>query len=178
MNRAPDLSSEASPKGDLPPPRRAKGDYFREPDRRAALRAECRRWIGTPFRQRAAVPGPLGGVDCAGFVGGVFHAIGAIPQRIAVPPYDVNHARHSDESVLRAWFQLPEVRARVRLLDHIEPALDGDIVFPRVGRVEHHLGIWVSPDVYHVVRPSGVCAMTLAQLKLHPGRYRLTEPAA
>jgi cell wall-associated NlpC family hydrolase len=150
-------------------------DYFsRRPDRVLALRAACESWRDTPFRERSAVKGAGGGVDCAGFVGAVLYECGAIEGRIAIPPYEVNHAEHSSESVLRAWFERPEVRARVRRVDESEPHLDGDIVFPKVGRTEHHLGIRIGQLVYHVVRPAGWSGMTVAQLPLAPSRYRLT----
>ncbi|MES2692794.1 MAG: hypothetical protein V4773_04920 [Verrucomicrobiota bacterium] len=121
------------------------------------------------------MPGPGGGVDCAGFVGAVFQQIGATPAGVSVPPYEINHAEHSDASVLRAWFERPEVRARVRRLDEDDEALAGDMVFPIVGRCEHHLGVQLGSVVWHVARPDGVCTMSLAQLKLASSRYRLTE---
>ncbi|MBI5692590.1 MAG: C40 family peptidase [Verrucomicrobia bacterium] len=152
-------------------------DYFSDRSHVLALAAACTNWLGTPFRARSVVRGPGGGVDCAGFVGAVFAEIGAIPLAVAVPPYEVNHAEHSDQSLLRAWFELPAVRVRVRRVDEGEEHLDGDLVFPRVGRCEHHLGIRIGALVWHVARPSGVCAMTLAQLQLAPSRYRLLEEA-
>ena len=153
-------------------------DYFLgHPLRVSALAYACASWRGTPFRQKSAVKGPQGGVDCAGFVAAVFLEIEAIDQAIAVPPYDLNHAEHSDLSLFHDWFAQPAVRARVRVLDEAEPHLDGDFVFPVVGRCEHHIGIRIGPLVWHVARPSGVCAMTIAQLKLHRSRYRLLEAA-
>lgn len=141
----------------------------------AALRAECESWRGTPFRQHSRVKGPGGGVDCVNFVAACFAAIGAIPDAIAVPAYAPNHAEHRDDSLLRAWFDRPEVRARVRLLDEAEPPLDGDLVFPRVGRCEHHLAIRIGAELYHISRSAGWCRLTIAQLPLHRSRYRLME---
>ncbi|MCX6953828.1 MAG: hypothetical protein NTV51_16895 [Verrucomicrobia bacterium] len=141
----------------------------------SALRTACASWHGTPFRLRSLVKGPGGGVDCAGFVGAVFAEIGAIPAAVAVPPYALNHAEHSTASILRSWFEQPAVRHRVRRVDEDEPHLDGDIVFPVVGRTEHHLGLRVGGLVHHILRPAGYCAMTLAQLNFAPSRYRLME---
>lgn len=155
-------------------------DYFAgQPERIAALRAACESWRGTPFRERSAVKGEGGGVDCATFLGACFHECGAVETPVAVPPYALNHAEHSGESLLRAWFETPAVRARVRRVDEGEPHLDGDIVFPRVGRTEHHAGLRFSDLVYHIARPSGWCCMTVEQLAfagygLHAARYRLT----
>lgn len=150
-------------------------DYFNTPARVAALRAACESWRGTPYRARSLVKGPAGGVDCAGFVGACFHECGAIPEAIAVPPYAPNHAQHSADSILRAWLDEPAARARIRLLDAEDPHLDGDLVFPRVGRAEHHLGLRIGAIVYHIARPYGWTAMTVSQLQFHASRYRLIE---
>jgi hypothetical protein len=150
-------------------------DYFLKRARVDRLRGVCESWIGTPFRERSAVKGPGGGVCCASYLGACFLECGAIDQAISVPPYPVNHAEHSEESMFRAWFAQPEVRARVRPLDEDEPRLDGDIVFPVVGRTEHHVALEIGGMIYHVARPSGVCVMTRSQLKFHRSRYRLTE---
>ena len=149
-------------------------DYFAgRPDRVAALQAACTSWAGTPFRERGAVKGPLGGVACASFLGAVFLEIGAIPAAIAIPPYTINHAEHSEESIFRTWFESPAARERVRPVDEAEAHLDGDIVFPVVGRCEHHVALRIGDDLHHVARPSGYCVMRRAQLTLHRSRYRL-----
>lgn len=153
-------------------------DYFRaHPAQVAALEAACFQWRGTPFRACSLVQGAGGGVDCAGFVGAVYAAIGAIPHPVSVPPYEVDHAHHHGDSLLRAWLERDEVRAYVRRVEEDEPHLDGDMVFPRVGRTEHHLGLRIGAWVYHIARPSGWCAMTLSALELHRSRYRLVVPA-
>lgn len=149
------------------------GDPYVE--RVSALRAACESWRDTPFRARSLAKGAGGGVDCAGFVGACYAEIGAIPSAVAVPPYAINHADHSEESVLRNWFENPEARRHVRRVEHDEPHLDGDMVFPVVGRTEHHLGIRIGSLIYHIARPAGWCVMSIAQLKFHPSRYRLTE---
>lgn len=153
-----------------------RADYFAQRfDRIAALQRAVLSWRGTPFRARSLVKGPGGGVDCVGFIGAAFHECGAVSHAIAVPPYAVNHAEHSDESLLRAWFERVDVRERLRRVDEAEPHVDGDLVFPIVGRCEHHVAIRIGCLVYHVARPSGWCAMTIAQLKLAQSRYRLIE---
>ncbi len=153
-----------------------KSDWFAaRSDRASALQHACERWAGTPFRARSAVPGAEGGVDCVSFVAAVLAEIGAIPAAIAIPPYDLNHAEHSEGSVLRAWLEQPAARAHVRRVEEDEPHLDGDLVFPIVGRAEHHLALRVGRTIYHVARPSGLCVMTIGQLKLHRSRYRIVE---
>jgi len=153
-----------------------KPDYFLLPERVERLRQACESWDGTPFRQRSLVKGGGGGVDCGGFLGSAFLESGAIDVAIAMPPYDLDHAEHSSDSLLRAWFEQPAVRARVRRVDEEEPHLDGDIVFPIVGLCEHHLGLHIGWIVYHVMRASGFARSPAAGLKLAPSRYRLIEP--
>ena len=153
---------------------RTRTDYFCDAVRIAPLVAACESWRGTPFRGRSCVKGAMGGVDCVGFVGAVFHEIGAVPMSVSIPDYAINHAEHSDESVLRGWFERAEVRARVRRVDEAEASLPGDLVFPVVGRCEHHLGLQLGSVVWHVTRGAGVCTMTVRQLKIAASRYRLT----
>ena len=159
-------------------------DYFAEfPQQIPVVREICESWRGTPFRQCSYVKGTHGGVDCGGFVGSVFAEAGVIPATIALPPYDLNHAEHCADSVLREWFEQPAVRARVRRLDVAEPSQPFDLVFPKVGQTEHHLALQYFGEIYHVVRPSGVCVQTIAGLALHrvtlsPWRYRLLISAA
>lgn len=155
--------------------KRSPDFFLGRADRVELLRGECERWLGTPFRQNSRVCGPGGGVDCANYMAVVFEFVDPLLGAIVVPGYEVNHAEHSSESQLRAWFERPKVRARVRLLDEDEPHLDGDFVFPEVGRCEHHIGTRIGQLVYHVVRGGGVCHMTLGQLKFHRSRYRLLE---
>src|SRR4051812_21217411 len=106
--------------------------FFGHPLRVSALAHACASWRGTPFRERSAVKGPRGGVDCASYIAACLVEIEAIDQTIAIPPYDVNRAQHTDESLFRAWFEQPDVRARVRSVQEEEPPVDGDFVFPVV----------------------------------------------
>lgn len=160
-------------------------DYFAPPHgafRAIYLQEHCREWVGTPFRKHSCVKGRDGGVDCEWFIPSVLRASGAISSLefagIVVPAYELNHAEHSGESLFHEWFRQPGVRARVRAVDEAEPHLDGDFVFPVVGRCEHHIGFRIGSLVWHVARPSGVCAMTVSQLRLHRSRYRLLESSA
>lgn len=155
-------------------------DYFAgRAERIAALRAACEGWAGTPFRKHSRVKGAGGGVDCEWFVPSVLREAGALSEeeftRIVIPGYEINHAEHSTVSLFHAWFRQPEAQQRVRSVDEAEPHVDGDLVFPTVGLCEHHIGIRIGQLVYHIARPSGWCAMTVGQFKLHRSRYRLIE---
>jgi hypothetical protein len=168
----------------------ATRDYYAiHPEQIPLARSECESWRGTPFRKNSAIKGPNGGIDCKCFLASVFFSVGAIPAIVATAAYEVNQGEHSDASELLAWFELPEVKARTRRLDEAEASLDGDIVFPRVGRSVHHIGLRFGNDVYHITRLAGWCCMTVGQLDammpralrhlrgLHPSRYRLLVPA-
>lgn len=102
-------------------------------DPRAALVAEARDWIGTPYRHQASVKGV--GCDCLGLVRGVWRARhGAEPE--AIPAYG------PDWSETRADEALWQALAR-----HMRPAdpvpRPGDVLLfrMRAGHVAKHLGI-------------------------------------
>jgi len=67
---------------------------------RAAILAEARDWIGTPYQHQASVKGA--GCDCLGLVRGVWRALyGAEPE--LAPPYTPDWAeRHGAETLLEA----------------------------------------------------------------------------
>jgi hypothetical protein len=158
-------------------------DYFAgRPDRVAALRAAIMEWRGTPFRKHSHAKGPGGGVDCEWFIPSCLRDSGAITAAefadFDPPDYAINHAEHSDESHFLEWFRQPIARRRVRPLDEDEQHVDGDFVFPNVGRCLHHIGFRVGVEVFHIVRPSGWASQTISMLKLHRSRYRLTEAAS
>ena len=152
-------------------------DYFIDPLRVARLQAVCESWLYTPFRQRSCIKGPGGGVDCAGFVPACYLEIGAIRESVAIPPYNVDHGAHNTQSLLRDWFERPDVRRRVRRVDEDEAHLDGDMVFPKVGQSIHHIAIRIGNSVYHVWRPAGVCRMAIDMrgVEIERSRYRLME---
>jgi hypothetical protein len=150
-------------------------DYFLDPKRVQILEAACSSWVGTPFRQNSRIKGGKGGVDCGNYVAAVLFESGAIDQQISTPPYDADYALYSEESVLLEWFKRPATRQLMRQVDEDEPHVDGDLVFPKVGRTEHHMGIRIGPWVWHVPRAIGVVHMAAASLQLSKFRYRAFE---
>lgn len=155
-----------------------RADYFNDEARVARLRAVCESWLYTPFRQRSHVKGQGGGVDCTYFVSYSFLEAGAVDEEIAVPPYTLDYAEHNEHSLLRAWFEHPKVRERIRRVDEDEAHVDGDMVFPIVGQCVHHIAIRIGNVVYNVERPAGVVKRAVNQLKLSRSRYRIMEVAA
>ena len=94
---------------------------------RAAIVAEARRWLGTPYQHQASVIGV--GADCLGLLRGVWRAlIGPEPEK--APPYtpDWAEARGSDDlmEAARKWLReipISEARAGDVLLFRWKPYL-------------------------------------------------------
>ena len=110
-----------------------KADFFAvDQEARAKLRAACDSWLGTPFRERSKVKGPLGGVDCVGFVACVFREIGAISEDLKVPAYVV----FTDNTLIAIAESLPADEAAL-------------VAIPGIGaRKREQFG----PDVLELVR--------------------------
>lgn len=113
-----------------------------ETRQRAAVVAEARSWLGTPYHHEARVKGA--GVDCAQLLIGVFAAPGvALIDSLDVPRYPPDwHLHRSAERYLAI------------VLEHAReiagPPLPGDIVLWRFGRCFSHGAIVVDwPAVIH-----------------------------
>ncbi|MBN8294190.1 C40 family peptidase [Rhodobacter sp. NTK016B] len=104
-----------------------------EPERRAALVAEARCWLGTPYCHQASARGA--GCDCLGLVRGVWRALkGDEPEHL--PPYSADWGESGGDEVL--WQGLARHLRRVQ-----SPLLPGDILLFRMRSrgVAKHLGI-------------------------------------
>ena len=105
---------------------------------RAAIVAEARRWLGTPYRHQASALGA--GCDCLGLVRGVWRAVcGGEPE--APPPYTPDWSDGGDEllrDAARRWFV------------EIAPAdaAPADVLLFRMcaGAPMKHAAILVAPD--------------------------------
>ena len=97
---------------------------------RAAIVAEARAWIGTPFHHQARLKGV--GVDCANLLVGVYSAVGAVPA-ISLDHYPPDWHLHQDTPRFMAY-----------LLQYAEPIpaseqpQPGDIAMFRYGRQAAH----------------------------------------
>jgi NlpC/P60 family putative phage cell wall peptidase len=103
---------------------------------RAAIVAEARAWLGTPYRHQASVRGA--GCDCLGLVRGVWRAcIGLEPE--APPPYSPDWDERGDEALLEA--------AR-RWLNSTNDEQPGDVLLFRMvaGAPVKHAAILVAPE--------------------------------
>ncbi len=108
-------------------------------DTRAAVVAEARRWIGTPYHHQAAVRGA--GCDCLGLVRGVYRALyGSDPE--TPPPYTPSWAEDRREETLAD-------AARRHLVEiPIDAADAGDVVLFRwrPALPAKHAAILTAPD--------------------------------
>jgi NlpC/P60 family putative phage cell wall peptidase len=115
-------------------------------DQRAAVVAEARSWLGTPYHHAADVKGA--GVDCAMLLVRVFCDLGLVPP-FDPRPYTRDWFLHrSEERYLGALLaRAREVRA---------PGL-GDIVLFRMGRCFAHGGIVIKAEpltIIHAFAPA------------------------
>lgn len=115
---------------------------------RAALIAEARSWIGTPYAPRAAVKGA--GADCVGLLNALrAFGIGGVMQ--PMPTYSPDFALNAHPDRLRAVAH--------RLLTPVDQAQPGDVlVFRwRASEAWSHAGLMVSEDrMVHALQSSGV----------------------
>jgi cell wall-associated NlpC family hydrolase len=135
------------------------GDQMRE---RAAVVAEAKEWVGTPYHHMARVK--QAGTDCGQLLLGIFEAVELIPH---VDPGFYTHDWHmhnSQEIYLSFVEQLAARRAdnleltiQQRLeLDNAYYVPAGDILVWRVGRTFSHGAVvtrW--PNIIHAYFPAG-----------------------
>lgn len=125
-------------------------------DRRAAIVAEARAWIGTPYLHRASCRGH--GSDCLGLVRGVWRAvIGAEPQ--GLPPYAPDWAEATKAE------QMADAAARHMRAVPPESILPGDVLLFRwrAGFPAKHAAILVAPErMVHAHDGAAVAEVCLA----------------
>ena len=126
-----------------------------EANRRAAIVARARGWIGTPYHHQASCRGA--GADCLGLVRGVWREIyGADPEQ--PPPYSRDWAEASGAETLL------EAATRHLLVVAIEAADAGDIVVfrLRVGVVAKHTAILTGRKSFvHAMEGGPACEVAL-----------------
>jgi NlpC/P60 family putative phage cell wall peptidase len=111
---------------------------------RAAVLAEARAWIGTPYHHQADVKGA--GVDCGMLLIRVFADLGLVPD-FDPRPYAVDWHLHRDEERYLGF-----LGQYVRPVETPEP---GDIVMFRYGRTFSHGGIVTAwPAIVHASWPA------------------------
>ena len=124
-------------------------------DQRAAIVAEARRWLGTPYRHQASVMGA--GADCLGLVRGVWRGVlGAEPEK--TPAYTPDWAEALGEETL-----LFAARRHCREIA-IGTAREGDVLLFRMalGSPAKHAAIVSGEDrIIHAYWGRAVCETRL-----------------
>lgn len=100
------------------------------PEQRAAVVAEARRWLGTPYHHAADIPRV--GVDCAMLLVRIFVDLGLV-EPFDPRPYTRDWFLHRDEERY-----MGHLLARARAVEQPDP---GDVVLFRIGRCFAHGGI-------------------------------------
>ena len=117
-----------------------------EAAQRAAVVAEARSWIGTPYHHQADIKGA--GVDCAMILVRVWVDLGLVPA-FDPRPYPIDWHLHQAEERYLAQLQARAV--------FVDAPLPGDIVVWRYGRTFSHAGIVTQwPRVVHAYHPAGI----------------------
>lgn len=146
---------------------RSQADWFVS-TRIAALEAEVRRWLGTPFRADSAAPGAAGGVDCVRLVEELNAGAGPGP-RFAFPRKPLDWTAHSKVSLIEQWLdgQAEDPRSR-ELAQHFRRLADGaavqagDIVTFRIHHAAQHMGVALNEREFcHVMWHSAVTVSRL-----------------
>lgn len=134
-----------------------------EAEQRAAVVAEARTWLRTPYHPGAQVKGA--GVDCAHLPLAVYVAVGVIPPT-DVGEYPTDWHLHRDDERYLGWVQR---FAREISRADIQP---GDFGLWRYGRAYSHGAIIIDPPVIiHACREAQIVTLENMDLKedLKPG---------
>lgn len=130
-----------------------------EVEQRAAVVAEARRWLGTPYHHRASVLGA--GVDCALLILEAFAGAG-IEERFEVDPYNHDWHLHRGEEryleIVENYMALTEADETPLKFRDPPPILQpADVIMFRVGRTFSHGAIVTEwPFIIHAYYPSRI----------------------
>lgn len=139
---------------------------------RAAIIAEARTWIGTPYAHGASVRGI--GCDCLGLVTGVWRALlGPLPE--GIPPYAHDWAEATGDERM--------AQAAARHLIALPPgdAEPGDVLLFRwrLGRPASHAAIAIGPDsMVHAHDGAAVAEVAIIPAWRRRLAYRFAFPRA
>lgn len=123
-----------------------------EAEGRAAIVAEVRTWLHTPFRHAARIKGPKGGVDCGQIIACSYENVG-LTAKIEPVPYQFQHHMHSSHEDY-----ISELLTYTREITAAE-AKPADIVLYKCGRTFSHGGILIDPWpglIIHSINGGGV----------------------
>lgn len=136
---------------------------------RAAIVAEAKEWIGTPYVSGACIKGRRGGTDCAMILVGVYGNLGLIPKEFDPRPYPPEWHVHRNEEKYMS-FLLPFVTEVPGPPERLP--LGGDLVMFKISRVFAHGAIIIDwPNVVHalgndIVTPEDISKNTIGKRAL------------
>jgi NlpC/P60 family putative phage cell wall peptidase len=112
---------------------------------RAAIVAEARSWIGTPYRHQGSLKGA--GCDCLGLVRGVYRAFYG-PEKEPITPYSPYWAEESGQETLRDAARRHLVEIDAAPFRNGAPLDAGDVILIRVRDrgIAKHAAIASGPD--------------------------------
>lgn len=130
-----------------------------EKEGRAAVVAEARSWVGTPYADNCGLKGA--GTDCGQILIKVFAAAGLI-EDFSTGYYAPQHHMHSTEERYLSF-----IMARAREIEGSPKP--GDIVMFKLGKVFSHGGIIIGwPMIVHALRPGGTMIDNVDRCTLGP----------
>lgn len=121
-------------------------------------------WMGTPYKHKAAVKGPDGGVDCAQILAEVYAEVGIVP-RFDLGNYSTQWHQHFTEELYLNWLALAGA------WQIHTPPLPGDIGVWRYGLTHAHGGIVVEAGPDPLILHSHIKArrgVTLTRVSEYP----------
>ena len=150
--------------------RAASEPFFMDAIRRAQLLAVARTWLRTPFHAHAGIKGA--GVDCVHLCAAIYIEAGAL-EVFNPPKYALDGGAHAAQSLITDWVEqcgrfealfvqssVPPRRDQGSRFPALQP---GDLLCFTLGRVEWHVGILITPQLFiHAQRDLGVAENYLA----------------
>ncbi len=134
-----------------------------EKAQRAAVAAEARKWVGTPYHDNADIRGV--GVDCGMLLVRVFVDLGLVPP-FDPRPYPRDWMMHNDDEKYLGW-----VKDNCR---EVEAPQAGDIAVFRFGRCYSHGGIITGVEPLTLVHAYAMAQVVIEERIAQNGE--LTKP--
>lgn len=109
-------------------------------------------WLGTPHRNRIAILGPNGGIDCLHYVAAIMVAANLVP-KFQFPYYHHAVGIRDRVNIMEGLFILC---CDAAVLDPSEPVTNGDVMIFKSGIITNHAGIIMAANLCESEALSGV----------------------
>lgn len=128
--------------------------FFDNPEKLRQLNDVAARWVGTPFVPHGAVC--QAGADCVQLCAQLYLACGVMPE-FSPGKYSVDAGNHNAMSQVLGWLDRSPYFIR-----EFHEAQPGDLLVMNLGRVEHHVGLLLTPETFiHALRGRGAMITVL-----------------